>query len=105
MYPYILEKKVFQEPTINDDGQLIGSGSEAWVQVGRCRDEVAGAGHKISKTDGRIFECNYTIYAPLSTSTIQEGVLIRVLDKNSNVRLEKEVLRFTRDYFHCRIWV
>ena len=66
IYPYLLKVKVSQNPTINDDGiPSYPSDPIECKEIGICRDEIAGAGQKISKVDGQIFECTATIYAPL----------------------------------------
>ena len=64
IYPYLLKVKVSQNPTINDDGiPSYPSDPIEWKEIGICRDEIAGAGQQISKTDGQIFECTATVYA------------------------------------------
>lgn len=106
IYPYLLKAKVSQEPTINDDGiPSYPSDPIEWKEIGVCRDEIAGAGQKISKVDGQIFECTATIYAPKDTPKIEAGTTLQVVDTEGNIRLEKQVIRFSTDYFHCRIFV
>lgn len=106
IYPYLLKVKVSQNPTINDDGiPTYPTYPITWEEVGVCRDEIAGAGQKISKVDGQIFECTATIYAPKDTPKIEAGTTLQVVDVEGNIRLEKQVIRFSRDYFHCRIFV
>ena len=106
IYPYLLKVKVSQEPTINDDGiPTYPTDPIEWKEIGICRDEIAGAGQKISKVDGQIFECTATIYAPKYTPKIEAGTTLQVVDTEGNIRLEKQVIRFSRDYFHCRIFV
>ena len=55
--------------------------------------------------DGQIFECTATVYAPKDTPKIEAGTTLQVVDVEGNIRLEKQVIRFSRDYFHCRIFV
>ena len=106
IYPYLLKKKVSQEPTINEDGiPTYPTDPIIWEEVGVCRDEIAGAGQKITKVDGQIFDCIATIYAPKDTPKIEAGTTLQVVDTEGNIRLEKQVIRFSRDYFHCRIFV
>ena len=106
IYPYLLKKKVSQDPTINEDGiPTYPTDPITWEEVGACRDEIAGAGQKISKVDGQIFECTATVYAPKDTPKIEAGTTLQVVDIEGNIRLEKQVIRFSRDYFHCRIFV
>ena len=106
IYPYLLKVKVSQEPTIDENGvPTYPSDPIEWKEIGICRDEIAGAGQKISKVDGQIFECTATIYAPKDTPKIEAGTTLQVVDIEGNIRLEKQVIRFSRDYFHCRIFV
>ena len=106
IYPYLLKVKVSQNPTIDENGvPTYPSDPIEWQEIGVCRDEIAGAGQKISKVDGQIFECTATIYAPKGTPTITAGTTVQVVDVEGNIRLEKQVIRFSRDYFHCRIFV
>ena len=99
IYPYLLKVKASQEPTINDDGiPIYPTDPIEW-------HEIAGAGQKISKVDGQIFECTATVYAPKDTPKIEAGTTLQVVDTEGNIRLEKQVIRFSRDYFHCRIFV
>lgn len=106
IYPYLLKVKASQEPTINEDGiPIYPTDPIEWKEIGICRDEIAGAGQKISKVDGQIFECTATVYAPKDTSKIEAGTTLQVVDIEGNIRLEKPVIRFSRDYFHCRIFV
>ena len=106
IYPYLLKVKVSQAPTIDENGiPTYSSAPIEWQEIGVCRDEIAGAGQKISKVDGQIFECTATIYAPKDTPKIEAGTTLQVVDIEGNIRLEKQVIRFSRDYFHCRIFV
>ncbi len=106
IYPYLLKVKVSQNPTINDDGiPTYPSDPIEWQEIGVCRDEIVGAGQKVSKVDGQIFECTATVYAPKGTPTITAGTTVQVVDTDGNIRFEKQVIRFSRDYFHCRIFV
>jgi hypothetical protein len=98
--------KVSQEPTIDENGvPTYPSDPIEWKEIGICRDEIAGAGQKISKVDGQIFDCTATVYAPKDTPKIEAGTTLQVVDVEGNIRLEKQVIRFSRDYFHCRIFV
>ena len=106
IYPYLLKVKVSQNPTIDENGvPTYPSDPIEWKEIGVCRDEIAGAGQKISKVDGQIFECTATVYAPKNTPKIEAGTTLQVVDTEGNIRLEKQVIRFSRDYFHCRIFV
>jgi len=98
--------KTSQNPTIDENGiPIYPSDPIEWQEIGVCRDEIAGAGQKISKVDGQIFECTATVYAPKDTPKIEAGTTLQVVDLEGNIRLEKQVIRFSRDYFHCRIFV
>ena len=106
IYPYLLKVKVSQNPTIDENGiPTYPSDPIEWQEIGICRDEIAGSGQKISKTDGQIFECTATVYATKDTTKIEAGTTLQVVDREGNIRLEKQVIRFSRDYFHCRIFV
>jgi hypothetical protein len=98
--------KVSQNPTIDENGvPTYPSDPIEWQEIGVCRDEIAGAGQKISKVDGQIFECTATVYAPKDTPKIEVGTTLQVVDLEGNIRLEKQVIRFSKDLFHCRIFV
>ena len=106
IYPYLLKVKTSQEPTIDENGiPIYPTNPIEWQEIGICRDEIAGAGQKITKVDGQIFECTATVYAPKDTPKIEAGTTLQVVDLEGNIRLEKQVIRFSRDYFHCRIFV
>ena len=106
IYPYLLKIKASQEPTINEDGiPTYPTDPIEWKEIGFCRDEIAGSGQKISKVDGQIFECTATVYAPKDTPKIEAGTTLQVVDTEGNIRLEKQVIRFSKDFFHCRIFV
>nr|DAR32340.1 MAG TPA: hypothetical protein [Caudoviricetes sp.] len=106
IYPYLLKVKTSQEPTIDENGiPIYPTNPIEWQEIGICRDEIAGAGQKITKVDGQIFECTATIYAPKDTPKIEAGTTLQVVDVEGNIRLEKQVIRFSTDYFHCRIFV
>ena len=106
IYPYLLKVKVSQNLTINDDGiPTYPSDPIEWQEIGVCRDEIAGAGQKITKVDGQIFDCTATIYAPKDTPKIEAGTTLQVVDTEGNIRLENQVIRFSKDLFHCRIFV
>ena len=106
IYPYLLKVKVSQDPTIDENGiPIYPSDPIEWQEISVCRDEIAGAGQKITKVDGQIFECTATVYAPKDTPKIEAGTTLQVVDVEGNIRLEKQVIRFSRDYFHCRIFV
>ena len=106
IYPYLLKVKVSQEPTIDENGvPTYPSDPIEWQEIGVCRDEIAGSGQQITKVDGQIFDCTATIYTPKDTPKIEAGTTLQVVDVEGNIRLEKQVIRFSRDYFHCRIFV
>ena len=105
IYPYLLKVKVSQDPTIDENGiPIYPTNPIEWQEIGICRDEIAG-GQKITKVDGQIFECTATVYAPKDTPKIEAGTTLQVVDTEGNIRLEKQVIRFSKDLFHCRIFV
>lgn len=103
-YPYTL--KVFQETEAvfnQNTGDWI-PGSADWVDFGNCRDEINGAGARVTTQDGENYVYSAVVYVPTSTQKINNGVLIQVWD-GEEMRMEGNVVRFGKEQMHSRIWV
>lgn len=103
-YPYILKALIHKEATRDEEtGDWIPATSD-WVEIGKCRDEINGSGRKVTTEDGETYEYSWMVYAPKNTRRLEKGTPIQVVD-GCYVRAEKEVLRFSQDQLHCRIWL
>lgn len=104
-YPYQLEVFVSGESVYNEvTGEWEVSVSE-WISWSKCRDEVAGSGAKINTEDGEVYEYGWTIYCPKNTPRIEKGTLLRVRNSGGLIRAQKNVIRFSEEQLHCRIWL
>lgn len=104
-YPYNLKVFLQGEAVYNEDTAEWESGTEGWNDWGKCRDEIGGSGAKINTEDGEVYEYGWIVYMPLNTQRITKGTKVQVVDKDGFVRAEKSVLRFSKDQFHCRLWL
>lgn len=105
-YPYDLNAFVQEDSVYDPETGDWSIGEGEWVTIGKCRDEINGAGRKVTTEDGETYEYGWLVFAPKSTRILTKGTKLQVVDpKNGYVRAEKQVLRFSRDQFHCRIWL
>lgn len=104
LYPYTLFAKVRPQAFQDKFGDWVMPEFER-VEIGSCRDEVNGSGSLITDLDGQKYAYSWIIYAPLCTERLEKGTPIEVEDCNGFVRLSGDILRFSKDLLHVRIWV
>lgn len=102
-YPYLLFVKTVTDPVQNASGDFVG-GSESWDQVSACRDEANSKGQVINLVDGTAHIFDSLVQLPKSCTdvTLNAEIEVRFGDQ---VRLKGICKRFSRDQFHCRLWV
>lgn len=103
-YPYTLFSKVRPEAVQDEFGDWIMPESER-IEIGKCRDEVNGSGNLVTDLDGQKYAYSWIIYAPICTKRLEKGTLIEVEDADGFVRASGDILRFSKDQLHVRIWV
>ncbi|PPL04974.1 hypothetical protein [Parapedobacter indicus] len=69
-----------------------------------CRDQPNDKGTSTTVVDGDVLEFGSIVFCELDIPNLKRGDRIRVI-MDGAVRLVGAVKRFSRDYFHCRIWV
>lgn len=105
-YPYQLFVKEVPESNYDENrGEWDNSGDTEWMPFGVCRDEGNGAGRKVVTTDGELYLYFWVIYCPLSVQEMKKGALIKVVDKDGNIRAEKRMVKFSRGQLNARIWL
>lgn len=104
-YPYKLFVSEVSESTFNEEtGDWIAQNA-IWRDFGVCRDEGNGSGRKVVTTDGELYVYFWTIYCPISVEEIKKGSMVRVMDKDGNIRAEKRIVRFSKGQLNCRLWL
>ncbi len=104
-YDYTLKILKKNEGEFDENTSSWIVGLEEWIDISKCRDEPNGSGAKITTTDGQVYSFGSMIYLPKGTDGIKSGDRIKVEDKGGNIRIEADVVRFSKDHFHSRIWV
>lgn len=69
-----------------------------------CREEPGGSGATVVMNDGSVRSFSSMIYLPTGTAVIQPGAKLYVAGEDGVTRFTGEVLRFSDDRKHCRIW-
>lgn len=102
-YPYTLKVFEEQEAQFNQETAQWESNIGIWKEWSLCRDETAG-GTKIMLQDGEQYQYSSIIYLPFGVPHIEKGTKIQVWNGDF-LRLESNVIRFSNDQLHSRIWV
>lgn len=76
----------------------------SYLLVSECREEPNGSGGTVRLTDGSERMFSSMIYLPLGITGIKAGAKLYVTDQDGTMRFEGEVLRFSPDQKHSRIW-
>ncbi len=76
----------------------------SYALVSDCREEPSSAGSKVKLTDGSERTYSSMIYLPVGVTGIDAGAKLYVTDQDGTTRFEGEVLRFSPDQKHSRIW-
>lgn len=107
-YPHKLSLIPSGDPYQDSNGNWVnpvgGAWSDATSLAGDCRDQPVDKGPSKLVIDGKVVEYGSIIYCDLAIPDLKRGDQVRV-SQGGKVRLEGDVKRFSRDYFHCRIWV
>jgi len=102
LYPYDLKQSNSDGGFVNSKGNVF-AGSESWVTLCKCRDEQSGE-REVQGPDGVYYTYSAIVYAPKSCPDLKKGDRVQVISEGK-VRIEETVKNFSRDFFHCRIWV
>lgn len=104
-YPYSLYVSENSGAIFDENGFLQNEEQNNFTFVSRCRD-YAKDGNRISHLETKeIVSFSSMIMLPLGCPEIKPNVLVEVRDKDGNIRLSANVIRFERNQLHCRIWV
>ncbi|WP_262246960.1 hypothetical protein [Parapedobacter soli] len=108
-YPHKLQYITSGDPYQDADGNWVNpSESTDWLNATSletdCRDQPNDKGVKMTVVDGEVLEFGSVVYCELDVPDLSRGDRVRI-NHGSKVRLEGTVKRFSRDEFHCRIWV
>lgn len=108
-YPHKLLYKASSAPTKDANGNWVnpstgGNYINATALEADCRDTPSDEGNQTTIVDGEVINYGSIVYCELDIPDLKRGDLVKVF-QGINVRLEGQVKRFSRDSFHCRIWV
>jgi len=104
-YPHKLELHVLQD-AISDGKGGFTAAEPFWKPLGECRYQPNGAGKEVRTEDGATVVFGAVVHMPLSmVEPITYKDDVRVLDKDDKVVGKGEVMRFSRDLMHCRLWL
>lgn len=103
-YPYLLKVLHEEEAVFDQDTAQWIEGQKEWKEFGKCRDEINGSGANITLQDGQKYIFSAVIYSPKNIPEIKKGSKVQVWDGNS-LRLEGDVVRFSKEQLHTRIWL
>nr|DAF18213.1 MAG TPA: hypothetical protein [Caudoviricetes sp.]DAL00410.1 MAG TPA: hypothetical protein [Caudoviricetes sp.]DAR74253.1 MAG TPA: hypothetical protein [Caudoviricetes sp.]DAW83706.1 MAG TPA: hypothetical protein [Caudoviricetes sp.] len=101
-YPYRLKALIHSEGYFDESTAEWTEGTSEWVDFGVCRDE--GSTSKKQTEDGEFYIQTSVIYAPKSIKNIDKGTKVQVWN-GEELRLEGNVVNFTKDQLHTRIWL
>ncbi|WP_392436463.1 hypothetical protein ACF3N7_05365 [Cruoricaptor ignavus] len=103
-YPYTLEVSEIDGENHRDENGDYTEGIEAFLEIGKCRDEAGSPGQYTITEDGQKVSFSWIVYAPLNTPEIEGGRIVRVVSAGK-VRAMGVVKRFYRGQLNCRIWL
>lgn len=108
-YPHKLQYITAGDPYQDGNGNWVNpSESTAWLNATDletdCRDQPNDKGVATTVVDGDVLEFGSIVFCELDVPDLKRNDRVRI-SHDSNVRLEGTVKRFSRDAFHCRIWV
>jgi len=69
-----------------------------------CREEPEDGGKGTVVVDGVKVEFSSMVYADPVISDLKRGDRVRIMH-NGSIKLETTVKRFSREHFHCLVWV
>lgn len=105
-YPHYLFAVETTESYRDDDGNWI-PGSTTIVYKGKCREETNGKGSQIQLAGGTFHIFSSLIQLPKGTGRISEGSEVIIADdaEGNDIRIKGEVLKFSQEQLHSRLWV
>lgn len=69
-----------------------------------CREEPNNSGKTIVLNDGSSREFSSMIYLPVDITDVDIGAKLQVKGEDGTIRFTGEVMRFSNDRKHSRIW-
>lgn len=106
-YPHQLYRAQVGKPSVQDaDGNWTQQEVEM-EYLGPCRHETGGKGTKLNLGGGRYVEVSSTLYLPKNCVSVSPGeVVVVYVDVDRTFELTRgEVLGFSNDQLHQRIWI
>jgi hypothetical protein len=104
-YPHVLELLVAAEGIPDGRGGFTST-ERIWKSIGQCRLQPNGTGRVVSTADGASVVFGAVVHLPLSVlEPLAVRDVVRVKDAAGLVIAKGEVLRFSRDMMHCRVWL
>lgn len=102
-YPHQLYIADANTATLGTTGNWTVSSGSYWLKCD-CREEPAGGGNTVKLTDGSERPYSSMIYVPVDVSDIYAGEKVLVTGQDGGTRFMGEVLRFSADQKHGRLW-
>lgn len=105
-YPHYLFAVETTESCRDDDGNWI-PGQTTVVFKSRCREETNGKGSQIQLAGGNFHIFSSLVQLPKGTSKITEGSEVIITDdaEGNDIRIKGEVLKFSKEQLHSRLWI
>jgi len=105
-YPHYLFAVETSESHQDGDGNWI-PGSTTIVYKGKCREETNGKGSQIQLAGGTFHVFSSLIQLPKGTGKINEGSEVIITDdaNGDDIRIKGEVLKFSKEQLHSRLWL
>ncbi|WP_231464684.1 hypothetical protein [Pedobacter sp. Leaf132] len=104
-YPHIMNVSFAAQASIkNENGDWLKPNGTSELNNLRCRVEPNSKGSYTNGQDGKKIEFSSLIFIEGRIETIPIGSEIKVLE-GEEVILETSSLKFSRDFFHSRLWV
>lgn len=97
------------DPYQDSNGDWVNpSESTTWLQATGlstdCREEPQDSGKGVVVVDGVKVEFTSMVFAKLSIPNLRRGDRVKI-EHNGSTKLETTVKRFSREHYHCLIWL
>ena len=103
-YPYSLYQYQILASSQDATGDFVSNGAE-WVLMAKCRDETTSAQRIPAVDDGIAYIPDAVVYCEVACEVINVGSKVQVRNPNGSIRLAGTCRGFSKDTFHCRLWV
>lgn len=108
-YPHKLQYIASNESIKDANGNWVtpsssGTWSAASSLSNDCREEPENSGNSKVIVDGKEVIYTSMVYARKEVIDLKRGDKVRIMH-NGSVKLESTVKRFSREKFHCLIWL